>query len=305
MSRVDVQNGQRGKGGGALPHPAPNNRTDDGAGARSRRSRGFALIIVLWGLVVIGLLITHLTAMGRTDVKIAANMISHAQAAAAADGGIAVALFHLSQTDAQARWVADGSPHQVKIGSASVMVRGFDELGKVNPNLASEGLMSALLQATGVEASKADMLATAISSWHDLVRQSKPGGVGANDYAAAGLDYGPPGTEIEKIDELGRVLGMTPAILSALRPHLSLWNRLEIPLRKGADPLVVQAIDQISNKQGNTLLLQPQLQRLTVSIEAISKTSSGASFTRHAVVEVGPGLKNGYQILAWDQGLGD
>lgn len=276
-------------------------RTNDERGVGSGHSRGFALIIVLWGLVVIGLLITHLTAMGRTEAKIAANMISNAQARAAADGGVAMALFHLSQTDAQSRWLADGSPHQVQIGSFSVSVRSVDELGKVNPNLASEALMSALLQASGVEASRAAGLALAISCWHDLVRQSKPGGIGPNDYAAAGLDYSPPGSAFEKIDELGRVLGMTQPILSALRPHLSLWNRLDVPLRTAADPVVVQAIDQVSSKRNTTLALPPQSQRLTVSIEAISRASSGASFTRHAVVQVGPGLRNGYQVLAWDR----
>lgn len=271
-----------------------------------RRSRGFALIIVLWGLVVIGLLVTHLAATGRTEAKIAANLIANAEAASAADGGIATAVFHLSHRDPALRWSADGSPHTVRIGSASVIVRSVDESGKVNPNLAPESLMSALLRVTGVDPSQAERLAAAIASWHDLVRQSKPGGVGPNDYADAGLDYAPPGSSIESLDELNRVLGMTPAILAKLRPHLSLWTRLLVPPRNAADPVVAEAIDMARGSFDNTLASPPQpAQWLMVSIVSASHTADGASFTRDAVVQIGPSLKNGYQILAWDQDRGD
>jgi general secretion pathway protein K len=256
-------------------------------------------------LVVIGLLITHLTASGRSEAKIASNMLANAQAAAAADGGIAEAIFHLGQADRRVRWGADGAAHTVKIGSALVSVRSWDESGRVNPNLASNALMNALFQAIGVEAFHAERLAEAIGSWHDLVRQSRPGGVGAADYAAAGLDYGPPGTLIEKIDELGRVLGMTPDLLKAVRPYLSLWNQSELPLLAVADPVVVQAVAQLAKTSRNTAPQPVVSSRLTVSIEATGKVSSGASFTRLAVVRIGPDLEKGYQILAWDTVLGD
>jgi hypothetical protein len=42
-----------------------------------------------------------------------------------------------------------------------------------------------------------------------------------------------------------------------------------------------------------------------VRIVAIGKVPSGASFTRRAVVRVGPGLEKGYQILAWDTEAGE
>src|SRR4051794_6275328 len=39
----------------------------------ARGGRGFALLIVLWMLVLIGLIITHVTAVGRTEIRIATN----------------------------------------------------------------------------------------------------------------------------------------------------------------------------------------------------------------------------------------
>jgi len=273
----------------------------DGSG--SRDSGGFALIIVLWGLVVIGLLITHLTATGRSEAKIAANMISNAEAATAADGGIAEAIFYLSQSDDRLRWATDGRAHAVKIGSAMVSVRCWSESGKINPNLASDALMSALLREMGVPASEAETLAAAIGGWHDLDRQSRPGGGGPSAYSAAGLNYGPPGSPIEKINELSRVLGMTPDLFAALRPHLSLWNQVAVPAAPFADEIVARAVGHVANQVSTG---SPQMgPSITADIVAIGKASSGASFVRHAVVVIGPEQAKGYRILVWDTGSED
>jgi Tfp pilus assembly protein PilX len=105
---------------------------------RDGGARGFALIIVLWGLVLIGLLITHLTAAGRMDTHITANLLSNASAAAAADGAVTAAIYHFLDPDERQRWAADGEDHAVTIGASTVTVRMFDEAGRVNPNLASE-----------------------------------------------------------------------------------------------------------------------------------------------------------------------
>ncbi len=54
----------------------------------SRRSGGFALLIVLWTLVLVAFLVLHLTASGRTEIRIADNLVANAVAGAAADGAI-------------------------------------------------------------------------------------------------------------------------------------------------------------------------------------------------------------------------
>src|ERR1700758_821646 len=61
------------------------------------------------------------------------------------------------------------------------------------------------------------------------------------DYRAAGLDYGPPGAPLETLDELGRVIGMTPATLAAVRPHLTLFGQAQ-PSLATADRVVAAAL---------------------------------------------------------------
>ena len=94
-----------------------------------RPSDGFALLIVLWSVVLLALLATGLNAAGRTDLQLAANIRRAAAAEAAADGGIAAAIFHASGLPATA-WAADGQPHTVRIGAYAVTLRIMDENGQ-------------------------------------------------------------------------------------------------------------------------------------------------------------------------------
>ncbi|MDR3436834.1 type II secretion system protein GspK [Telmatospirillum sp.] len=280
----------------------PSPMVGEGPGDGFRAKAGFALIIVLWGLVLIGLLITHLTATGRYEARIAANEVSSASAATAADGGIHMAVFYLTHSDPRLRWSPDGAVHDVTIGGAKVTVQIHNDGGLINPNLAPVTLMAALFRELGADAGQASGLASALESWRDMAVQMRVGGVGERDYQAAGKNYGPPGSPMEDLDEMGRILGMTPELAASTRPHLSLWNLAEFPLADVADPVVAKALDQAAQSPDN---LPPagavRANRLTVTVRASATVRSGASFVRQAVLRVGPGLQKGYQILAWER----
>src|SRR5436305_11663961 len=90
--------------------------------AACRRSGGFALIIVLRTLVLIAFIVSHLTASGRTEIRIATNIIANAGSRAAADGAIVQAIFNLSDPDPKRRWPVDGNVHEVVVGNFRVRV---------------------------------------------------------------------------------------------------------------------------------------------------------------------------------------
>src|ERR1700752_666316 len=117
----------------------------------TRRQRGFALLIVLWTLVLLTLLGTQILARGHGEAQLAGNLRGAAAAEAAADGAIEEAIFHLLDGSSR-RWLADGAVHLIRFPSATVEVRIEDEAGKVNPNLASPALLRALLGRLGAEA---------------------------------------------------------------------------------------------------------------------------------------------------------
>jgi general secretion pathway protein K len=269
--------------------------------ATYRSSDGFALIIVLWTLVLIAFIVAHVTANGRTEVRIAGNMVAEATAEAADDGAIVAAIFNLLDPNPDQRWPVDGSPHELTVGGSRVVVQLRDEAGRVNPSLASPELLEALLRTIGSDPGSARQLAAAIGEW--VGSTGAPQRTGAPQqgqpaaYRAAGLDYGPPGAPLETIDELGRVLGMTPAVLAAIRPHLSLFAPAE-PNQLSADPIVATALSQFrpvspTTASANQVSENPLIVRMTASAVGPSRVE------RTAIVRVGAELPGGYAVLAW------
>jgi general secretion pathway protein K len=261
------------------------------------------LIIVLWTLVLIAFIVAHVTANGRTEVRIAGNMVAEATAEAADDGAIVVAIFNLLDPNPDQRWPLDGSPHEVTIGTSRVMVQLQDEAGWINPNSASPQLLEALLRVTGSDPESAHQLATAIGEWVGSAETSAPQRGQPAAYRAAGLDYGPPGEPLETIDELGRVLGMTPAVLAAIRPHLTLFGPAQ-PNPLNADPIVtatvsqIQAVSQVA-VPANQAPENPVIVRMTAS----GLGPSNARVQRSAIIRVGAALPGGYAVLAWGSGF--
>jgi len=267
-----------------------------------RQNSGFALIIVLWTLVLIAFIAAHLTASGRTEIRIAGNLVANAVTQAAADGGIFEAVFNLSNPQPDERWPVDGSVRELVIGNSRVRVRLEDEAWWINPSTASPALLEALLRATGSDPETARRLAIAIGEWvGDSSLVPRPQNLVLADYQAAGLDYGPPGAALETLDELGRVLGMTPATLAALRPHLTLFGPPQ-PSAATADPVVAAALAEAS--QGPAVSAdQPPPDVLTTRITAIAFGPSNARVTRSAIVRLGAALPRGYEVIAWDNGF--
>jgi general secretion pathway protein K len=263
---------------------------------------GFALIIVLWTLVLIGFIVAHLTATGRTEIRIATNIVANAGAQAAADGAIFEAIFRLSDPEPKQRWPVDGNLREVIIGNIRVTVRLEDEAWWINPSTASPALVEALLRVTGSDLESARRLAIAIGEWVGSVAVARPQNAVLAEYQAAGLDYGPPGTPLETLDELGPVLGMTPAVLAAIRPHLTMFGPPQ-PSAVSPDPFVAAAVAQASQSEAVPSASQPPPDVLTTRITATTFGPSKASVTRSASVRVGAALPSGYQVLAWGNGF--
>jgi general secretion pathway protein K len=271
--------------------------------ARIRSEHGFALLIVLWVLVLISFVTAQITAAGRTELRIASNLATNAVGQAAADGAVYAAIFNLSDPRLERRWALDRAPHEIDIGRSRVTVTLEDEDALVNPSFASPALLEALLRVVGSDPNSAAGLANAIAEWVGSATARPPAAVQA-EYAAAGLDYTPPRAPLESLDELGRVRGMTPALLAALRPHLTLFGA-PVPNRADADPEVAAAL-AVTGDTGPTLGAAPSgaFDMVTVRIHATAHGPGNASVSRTAVARVGANLPQGYTLLAWYAGEG-
>src|SRR5580700_2001990 len=95
--------------------------------AKAGSDAGFALIITLWTLLFIALVVALLTTSGRTEIRIARNLVVNAEAAAAADGGVYQAIFNLIEPHQGARWSLDGRNYRITLGNCIVSIRLEDE----------------------------------------------------------------------------------------------------------------------------------------------------------------------------------
>jgi general secretion pathway protein K len=261
-----------------------------------RSQRGFALLIVLFALALLALLVGTIGATGRGEAQLAGNLRAAAQAEAAADGAIERAAFHVLDS-AAGHWWADGTVHRLTPADGGVAtVRIDSEAGKVNPNRASAALLAALIQAVGADSLTAATIAANIVDWRTPDPQGAMSGL-APAYRQAGRDYVPPAAPFQSVDEVGLVLGMTPALLARLRPHLSLYRDRD-PDPLAADPVVAQAIASVT---GEAVTPGFSTDESVVRITAAAETPGGARFIRQAVLRIDPRAQGGrpFQVMTW------
>ncbi len=253
--------------------------------------RGFALLIVLWSVVLLSLLATGLTAAGRSDLQLAGNLRRAAAAEAAADGGVAAAVFHAGDSPGRA-WPADGQPREQRIGGYRVTIRVLDEGGKVNPNYAPVELLAALLAAAGADPPRAATLAQSIVDWHQ---------VGTHDaqvqrYRSTGMAAAPTGQPFRSVGELGLVIGMTPDLLARIAPHLSVYPDGPLEVAR-ADPVVLAALRSLGAGDLPSGVERPSVVNVTADAQALD----GGRFIRRAIVSLRPDSKGRlFSILSWE-----
>jgi len=262
--------------------------------------RGFALLVVLWTLVLLALIVTELGTSGRMESKIARNLMTNATAEAAADGAVHQAIFHLADSSDQG-WQADSLPRHLSVGAVPVDVRIDDEAGKVNPNLADPVLIQSLLVVLGADQNLAQTLTQGIVDWRGGNPPEQQSTI-VQRYQAAGLKYQPSFSPFESVDDVGLVIGMPPALAILLKPHLSV-HQIGIADPARADPVVARALAQMPGATGFATPAVPMAYH-SVTITAAAHMPEGGEFTRRAVVRIGPGLPRGYAVLVWDTPAG-
>ncbi|MBV9812129.1 MAG: general secretion pathway protein GspK [Acetobacteraceae bacterium] len=260
--------------------------------------RGFALLIVLWTLVLITLVVTQLGATGRSEAQLTLNLRDAASTGAAADGAVYEAILHVLEPG-DGHWVADNRRYVLRLPQVVATVRIEDDSGRINPNTASLDLLQALISQVGADPRTAATLAQAIVDWRFPSAETPR--INAA-YRSAGLGYTPPAAAFQTLEELGLVLGMTPTLLAKLQPHLTIFHEGD-PDPRVADPVVAAAI----HIQTGAQIVPPTDDSggivVTIDVEALGPR--GARAARRATVHIG-GRQNGtsldhvFRVLAWD-----
>jgi general secretion pathway protein K len=271
--------------------------TPTSVSAASRREHGFALLIVLWVLAFLALLGAHFAASGRAAIDLARNERSAAAVEAATAGAIQWTMFRLLQAGGAIQ--GDARPFgEVRIGDTQVALTVEDEGERLNPNLAEAPELTALVQAAGADPRTAASIAAAILDWRTGGTLPRPGGAKDPQYRAAERLYGPPDAPFRSIAELGLVLGMTPALLDRLLPHLTVFTDFD-PTGVSGDPVVTRAL--LASAPAGSVPQRADLGAIAVArITATGHGPDDATVTLRAIVRLNAtpdGLP--FEILSW------
>ena len=212
-------------------------------GCPKGRPSGFALVAVLWMLVLISALAVGVATTSHTETRLAANVVAVAQARHLADGGVHHAAKHLFETNDRLARCLDGRPFTtLTLDDVPVVISVQDEAGKIDLNQAPRPLLIGLFVAAGSDPRPAMALADAVLDWRDSDHTARAQGAEDSDYRAAGLAHGAKDAAFESIFELLSVKGMTPALFDVLRHDITVNSRVPTIDPKSASSLALAAV---------------------------------------------------------------
>lgn len=269
-----------------------------------RDENGFALLLVLWTMVLLALLAAQVTGAGRAETKVAAALRQSAQMEAAADAAIYETIWHMMDGGGD-YWPPGAMVRVIDQPAGRVTVTVGDERGKLDVNQTPPALLAALFATLGQDRTAATALGNAIADWRSQqpVGNDSDTALSAN-YRMAGRPWGPAGQEFQRLDELKLVLGMTPELYAASLPYLTLALE-QGPWMQFASAPVLAAIARAKRDAGLTVDAADMRGPTVLTLTAQITGSGGAAFTRRVLFRLdgslsGPAWK--YRILSWEDG---
>jgi len=211
---------------------------------RSRGRRGFALVSVLWILVLLTAILGEFAYSMRTEVTIARNFKEATQAHYIATAGFIRSVAGLSrqigqgaglggepETGEETTWRINAPIPPQPFGAGEFTVHIDNTAGLIDLNTASEGLLRLMAGMLGAGDRERDVLVDSILDWRDSDDLHRLNGAEDDYYRTLPNPYPCKNAPFDSVDELLLVRGMRPELLTpAVRAAL-----VVIPEEKGAD----------------------------------------------------------------------
>lgn len=220
-----------------------------------RRQRGFALVLVIWSLIVLTSLATGFALAVRQEIRVAGDVAAIARAEAVATAALHATALALNSPDPEARWQADTRTHQIPWPDAQVSVRVSSESGRIDLNRAPRELLLGLFEQFS-PAETAERLTDALIDWRDRDDEAGPAGAEAREYARAGYRYGPANGPLNSVSELKRVLGFDARIVETVMPYLTVHSRRPRINVLSADLVVLLSVPEMDRETAWTLITE-------------------------------------------------
>lgn len=226
---------------------------DEAPKTDAKRQAGIALVAVLGFLAIMSLITIAVVGSARSVVYSATQQLARVQAQAAIESSVEWAAYTLAEAKGTIPQILAG-PRTLLIGGFSVRITARPERAKIDINFADEPLLAGVFRSGGADPKQAEQLASAVEDWRDGDDLLHINGAERQQYAEAGLNYGPANRLFQSVGELRLVLGMSSAIFDCIRPQLTVLTQSPGIDLTAADPalLKVLGIDRGRSQAGAT-----------------------------------------------------
>jgi general secretion pathway protein K len=272
------------------------------------RRPGFALVAVLWLLLLLSVIGGMLLRGAESERDGALTEIALTDARLLADAGINRAILSVANPQDPLKWRLDGTAQTLHLLGHDVDVSVESEAAKIDLNLAPRDLLAALFRSRGVAPGDAGDIADRIVAWRSPLAPGEPDEA-ADRYRDAGRSYRPTHEPFGSIDELRLVFGMTDALQAGLVSAVTVYSRNPSVDRQVAGTIVLRALEEA----GDTLAASQRaardkghasgVDRAPVLGEALRITARVANgqvtVLRTAVIRVTGDRRVPYWVLAW------
>ena len=214
-----------------------------------RKSRGVALVLVLWIVVLLSVIGVSHSRNIRIDMQIARHHLENAKAKALAEAGLNRAIMELFNKNDATRWPLNGTLRELPFADGNVQVMIRNTAGLVDINTASQAVLEGLFSMIEMDERRRMELVDAILDWRDTDDLRRLNGAEDAEYKLEGLSYGTPDDRFFSIGELRYVLGMDTGLYNQLAPYITVFsgmnsvNQLYAPMELA--PLFTNAVDQM------------------------------------------------------------
>lgn len=203
-----------------------------------RARRGVAMLAAMWLVVIIATVALQFSLTAGERRQLGLQAADRARERGAMVGALATMQarleYELRNRDARANasalraydpWLDIDSIYSgtITVGDTEVAVVASDLGTTLSINAVSENELRQLFGFVLRDATRADALAQAIMDWRDLDDQPRINGAEREQYLRDGRLVLPGNAPIRSVDDLIHVAGMTPEVLSLVRPYFNAY----------------------------------------------------------------------------------
>jgi len=275
------------------------------------RQRGFALLLVIWSLVLLLSLATGFGYAVRHELRFGSDVADSVRAEAASLAAFHEAILALATQDSDTRWKPDAAAQVFAWPQGTVTVKVISENGRIDLNVAPAELLRGLFE-TLLPEHDATALTDAVIDWRDRDDNPLPSGAEAREYADAGYAYTPMNQPFGSTSELSQVIGFDREMTEMVQPYLTVYSRRPRINANSADLVTLSAVPGITTdiaeafvadrKAATASQQKPDFSALSSGKRYVDTTSNSNLFAIDMTTSVTDGATLRHQVVVALQG---